>query len=377
MTDVTDEPGAGDRTRPSKWRPWLRVVLGVALGAGAISLVLQAAGGIGDLEEALRRTNPWWLVPAAAFEALAYVTSGLRLRRLAGDEADLTVVSATELELVVNGLGLLTPASPAEGLAFATAELSRRGLPRRRVLFTLGFSNWFSFRIFYLVGALNLLFMVATRDLPIDATWPLVIAPLVLALLAVSAVLANRPRSAEHVAVLLGSLRFWKPRPVRDERRAAGARFHADAMAVVGPPRRRIWLALLSLASMLSDVACLYFILVAVGAHVDPDVALLAVGTGAVAGAVPLLPGGIGVVEAVMPAVIHWYGPPLSAALAGVLIYRVVGTLLPAAAGAVSLVALRAHRGHTAREQALRPYRSAPPGGMLDVHTRDRETGSE
>jgi uncharacterized protein (TIRG00374 family) len=98
---------------------------------------------------------------------------------------------------------------------------------------------------------------------------------------------------------------------------------------------------------MLSDVACLWFILIAVGARVDPDIALLAVGAGAIAAAVPLLPAGIGVVEAVMPAVVHWYGPPLSAALAAVLLYRVAGTFLPAAAGATSLAALRAaRRGH-------------------------------
>ncbi len=173
-------------------------------------------------------------------------------------------------------------------------------------------------------------------------SWPLVVAPLVLILLVVTAVLANRPGTAEHVAVVLGALRFWKPRPSRAERRDAGARFHADAMAVIGPPRQRVRLALLSLGSMMSDVACLWFILIAVGARVDPDVALLAVGAGAVAASVPLLPAGIGVVEAVMPAVIHWYGPALSAALAGVLLYRAIGTFLPAAAGAVSLVALRA-----------------------------------
>ncbi len=92
----------------------------------------------------------------------------------------------------------------------------------------------------------------------------------------------------------------------------------------------------------MSDVACLRFILIAAGVRVDPDVALLAVGAGAVAASVPLLPAGIGVVEAVMPALIHWYGPALSAALAGVLLYRAIGTFLPAAAGAVSLVALRA-----------------------------------
>ena len=45
-----------------------------------------------------------------------------------------------------------------------------------------------------------------------------------------------------------------------------------------------------------------------------------------------------------MPAVIHWYGPPLTVALAGVLLYRAIGTFLPAASGAVSVAALRAHR---------------------------------
>jgi hypothetical protein len=70
---------------------------------------------------------------AIAFEAAAYVLAGVRLRRLAEPEADLSPVAATELALVVNGLGLLTPASPAEGIAFEYRELGRRGLPRRRM----------------------------------------------------------------------------------------------------------------------------------------------------------------------------------------------------------------------------------------------------
>ncbi|MFN8028352.1 MAG: lysylphosphatidylglycerol synthase domain-containing protein, partial [Acidimicrobiia bacterium] len=170
--------------------------------------MFQAAGGAADVEAALSRTDGWWLVPAVLFEGLAYVLSGVRLRWLAGERAALSVPTATGIELVVNGLGLLTPASPAEGLAFATSELARRGLPKRRIVFTLGFTNWFSFRIFYLVGALNLLFMVATRDLPVDATWPLVIAPLILLLLFVTAVLANRPSTAQRMAVFVGALRF-------------------------------------------------------------------------------------------------------------------------------------------------------------------------
>ena len=188
----------------------------MALGAGATWLVFQAAGGLADVGDALRQTNPWWLIPAVAFEALAYVLSGVRLRRLAGPDADLTVVSATELELVVKGLGLLTPASPAEGLAFATTELSRRGLARRRIALTLGFTNWFSFRIFYLANAVNLLFMLATRDLAVDATWPLVIAPLVLVL--------NRPGIRWRLLTLETRMESCQERRHQGSRRRVGTR---------------------------------------------------------------------------------------------------------------------------------------------------------
>ncbi len=84
---------------------------------------------------------------------------------------------------MVNGLGLLTPASPAEGIAFEFHELGRRGLSRRRIALTIGFEQWFSTRVFYLVHAVNLLLIVATRDFPADAAWPIAAAVVILSLL--------------------------------------------------------------------------------------------------------------------------------------------------------------------------------------------------
>jgi uncharacterized protein (TIRG00374 family) len=314
------------------------------VGAGAVWLVVSAAGGLGNAVAALRRTNPTWLVPAVAFEALAYVLAGVRLRRLAGADADLSPVAATELALVVNGLGLLTPASPAEGIAFEYRELGRRGLRRRRIALTIGFEQWFSTRVFYLVQALNLLLIVATRDFPTDATWPLAAAAMILSLLALTAVAAARPQAAERIAVVLGALRFWRPRPSVAERRLAGARLRAEAMAVVGAPRRRVQLVLLSLASLLADVACLWMLMFSVGIHNGFDVALLAAGAASVAAAVPLLPGGIGAVELAVPALLAWYGSPVADALSATLLYRAVGTFLPAAAGGISIFTLRIRR---------------------------------
>ena len=57
--------------------------------------------------------------------------------------------------------------------------------------------------------------------------------------------------------------------------------------------------------------------------------------------AVPLLPGGIGAVELAVPALLAWYGAPVAAALSATLLYRAIGTFLPAAAGGISIFTLR------------------------------------
>lgn len=298
--------------------------------------------GVGDAITALRDTNPVWIAPAIAFEALAYLLAAVRFRRLGGPEADLSIVESTEITLVAHGLGLLAPAAPAEGVAFQYRELSHRGLIRRRIALTIGFEQWFSTRVFYLVHAVNLLVIVATRDFPADARWPVLAAASILGLLALTAIAAARPRVAERLAVVAGRLRFWRPRPSAAERRASGARLHADAMAVVGPPRRRARIALISVGALLADALCLWMLFFAVGIHDGFELALLSAGAAAAASSIPLLPGGLGAVEAAVPALLAWYGTPIATALSATLLYRAIGTFLPAAAGALSIPALRA-----------------------------------
>ncbi len=335
----------------------LRFTLGTVVAGVALWLVVSSAGGLSDAVDALRQTDAVWLVPAIAFEAISYALSAVRLRALAGPEADLSLIEATELTLVVHGLGLLTPASPAEGIAFEYRELSQRGLLRRRIALTIGFEQWFSTRIFYLIHALNLLVIVATRDFPTDARWPLLAAALILSLLVTTAFAAARPQIAQRIAIVVGGLRFWRPRASRDDRRASGAQLHAEAMAVVGPPRRRARVAAVSAAALLADAACFWMLLFSVGIHDGFELALLSVGAAAVASSIPLLPGGLGAVEAAVPALLAWYGAPVAAALSATLLYRAIGTFLPALAGALSIPALRI------RSRRNRADTAEPPAG--------------
>ncbi len=79
-----------------------------------------------------------------------------------------------------------------------------------------------------------------------------------------------------------------------------------------------------------------------------------------------------------MPAVLHKAGVPLAPALAGVLTYRMLGTLFPAFGGAVALVRLRrtpvpempavADEGELADGVGLEGALDGGPGSDFDQH---------
>jgi uncharacterized membrane protein YbhN (UPF0104 family) len=99
----------------------------------------------------------------------------------------------------------------------------------------------------------------------------------------------------------------------------------------------------LTATAMLADVACLWCVLRAGGAGVGYDVALLAVSVSAVAVLMPLVPGGLGIVEAAIPAVTQRFGVPYDDGLAAALVYRTFASFVPAGAGLLAIVTLRSH----------------------------------
>jgi uncharacterized protein (TIRG00374 family) len=324
-----------------RWRRRARLVLGFAVATAAVWLALRAAGGPSKAASVLGRTRPGWLAGAVAAQVLGFGAAAVRLQRLVGGGRRLGLGDAVWLELAMNGLWVLAPAAPAEGLAYGAAQLRRRGLERPRTALALGLEQWFTFRVVYLVASTNLLVVLATRDFPVGGPWPPLAAVAVLLLLAWTAVLARRPTSLERVSRVLMRLRFWAPRPSLEQQHDAAASLHEAAMALLGPPTSRMRLVALSLASHAGGVLTLMLSLRAVGVAVDLDLVLLCSALAVVVSSVPLLPAGLGTVEASVPALLHWYGVPLAPALAGAVVARVVGTVLPALGGALALLVLR------------------------------------
>lgn len=320
----------------------LRGLLGVVLVGLLAYVAVSVVDGFANGADAIQQADPLWLMAALLAEVAAYLLLAVQLRRVIGPDVHLPAGTACRLALILCGFGSVTPASPAEGMVITGAELHRRGVAKRRVAVTLGVAELMSSVAMAAVAALSVFAAASLDDLPSGTVVPLVGAAVVTLLaLWVLDRLAQQPQSAEWVAVLAGALCFWRPRSAIATRRATGAAWHAETSAVLGSTRNRRQLLLISAAAWLADVGCCYCALSAVGVAVPFDVVLLAYTAGVLATLVPFVPAGFGLVETTVPLVLQIFGVALGAALAAVLVYRCISTLLPAAVGLACIPGLR------------------------------------
>lgn len=91
----------------------------------------------------------------------------------------------------------------------------------------------------------------------------------------------------------------------------------------------------------LLDAAALWVFLAAFGRIARPDVLIVAYGLAYVLAAIPITPGGLGVVEAVLTTMLVAFGAPRDEALFGVIAYRLVNFWLPIPLGGLSYLSLQ------------------------------------
>jgi uncharacterized protein (TIRG00374 family) len=97
-------------------------------------------------------------------------------------------------------------------------------------------------------------------------------------------------------------------------------------------------------ANWLLDAASLWVFVWAFGHRAGVDALLVSYGLANVLAAIPLTPGGLGVVEAVLTSTLVGFGVPRGVAILGVIGYRLVNFWLPIPVGGLSYLSLRAKR---------------------------------
>ncbi len=118
------------------------------------------------------------------------------------------------------------------------------------------------------------------------------------------------------------------------------------------------WAAL----NWLLDAASLWCFIAAFGGFANPVGLFAAYGIANVLGAIPVTPGGLGIIDTVTPVLLVGFGLTSSVATLGVLAWRLVNFWLPIPAGAIAYVSMKVPRGTD-----LRAMRRA----ISEIFTRD------
>jgi uncharacterized protein (TIRG00374 family) len=125
----------------------------------------------------------------------------------------------------------------------------------------------------------------------------------------------------------------------------------------------------------LLDAAALWVFLRAFGTSLNPINLIVAYGVVSVLAAIPITPGGLGVVETALPALLVTFGAPVRAAGAAVLAWRLVQFWLPIPLGGISYASLKL--GPIGRRRRLAAVRTlaAEAGVHASARVWDQATG--
>ena len=130
----------------------------------------------------------------------------------------------------------------------------------------------------------------------------------------------------------------------------------AHSFSLLARDRRvLVWSLVWASLNWLLDAASLWCFVAAFGHLTNPVELFAAYGIANVAGALPITPGGLGVVDSIAPALLVGFGVPAGAATLGVLGWRVVNFWLPIPTGALAFVSLKVkpHAGASAMRSAF------------------------
>ena len=124
----------------------------------------------------------------------------------------------------------------------------------------------------------------------------------------------------------------------------------ADRITVLITNRRTLWWAFTwAGVNWLFDAACLWVFIWSFGHPISPVDLIVAYGLANILAAIPITPGGLGVVEGVLIATLVPFGVPHSQAILAVISYRLVNFWIPIPIGGVAYASLQWRRGDEAK----------------------------
>jgi hypothetical protein len=319
----------------------------VLFGLLALAAVTVASQW-GTLESAFGRLghlhwrNLRWAIYAEALAMIAFAQLTRLLLRAGG--VNLRMGSMIGLTLASNAVALTLPGGPAWAVTFSFEQLRRRGVRRSLTAYALTVT-WVMSAVALAVIALVGVDLAGSTGPAAPFRVIASVGTLLLCVAAIAAVLMVRmPRVRAAGALRIDRLcasRRW--RRLGELLRTAGR----DLSGVRLPTPLLLRCVAAAIFNWIYDCGCLVFAILAVGGHVPWQGVLAAYGLTQLAAAIPITPGGIGVVEGTLSVLLIAYHMPVSTAIAAVLLYRIISfwILVPVGWGAVAVLLAMQRRG--------------------------------
>ena len=315
----------------------LRYLAGVVIGVLVLAALFSQRGDLRGVSHEFSHLSPGWL-GASILAELASILSFAYLQRVVLENGATTMGLGRLLaiSLANNAIANTVPGEPAVSSAYRYREYRRRGASAAAAGWTI-----LTIIIAQAIGLslLVLLGVVVTLVTGARATSTGVAVSGLVVVLAAGAVLVRRDLLLRVLEGVLRLIRRASGRPSGrlGERLATTlqrmSEIHLGVAATLGV------VALATLVWSL-DFACLLCAFAAVHAPIPGDGVLLAYGVAQIVAVLPLVPGGIGLVEGSLAVVLVAYGAARVPTLSTVLVYRFVNYWLAVAVGWLAFAAL-------------------------------------
>lgn len=351
-----DEP---ERHPQSRWPRWLprpvRRVTKVLLFAFVVQfLVLPQIHGTRKALNQLGQVHVPYLIAGVAFEAAALVSYAFLTRAVLPREGSPSVPTLLRVQLSTLGFSHVAPGGAAAGSPLGYRLLTHAGVRGPDAAFALATQGMGS------AVVLNaLLWLALVVSIPIDGFNPIYLTAAIVGIIAIAAFAAlvvSLTRGEERWAALLAAVGAHIP--LLDKRTIDDVVHRvAERLRELGTDRELLMRAAAwAAANWLLDAASLWVFVAAFGYRVSIVGLLVSFGLANVLAALPLTPGGLGVVEAVLTSTLVGFGTPSTVAILGVASYRLLNFWLPIPLGALAYLSLKVDPGdpdEAARRQHL------------------------
>lgn len=300
--------------------------------------VIPQIGGARDALSVLGSVSLELILAALVLEVLAFGAYARLTQALIPAEHRPGLGISFGTVMASMGVNHVVPGGAATTAAVSYRLLGRAGVPSSELGFALASQAIGSAVVLNAILWLALLVSIPASGFhPIYGTAAAVGAVLIAAFsAAVIAMLRGRDCFAERVAQVLGHL----PRVDGEHVKASMLKLSDQLASLAGDPQRLRKVVVLAAANWLFDAAALWVMLSAFGHRPNIVGLLVAYGLANLLAAVPVSPGGLGVIEAILIPTLVGFGTPAAVASVGVVAYRLLNFWLPIPVGAAAYVAV-------------------------------------